>query len=1160
MGDAFLEGYTKVALCPQAYVREDIIYNGDYCLWKSTVSCSDSDMGPLDPPWGDPQSILGEWALSENIRYGQVGPGIRLNDSRFYAGYSEYEARPYTGHPNYTCEISVSRRPNCTTVYKGKLDWADAMATLRANYPWGSGWRIVAVYRKGASDTNDSDFKFAGTSLVTDSDNYAANAEQDAGVGTGGQDGGYSGASVRPSPAVKLQRSLEAMHKDDSVSTEVELTLAEGIITQDPNSIDSTHPDGTYSITPPEGVKNGEDGWSVGVEPPTAGNLCTGISGAPGLPYCYRTIASSTFCIYIYLTQVSGTSAAGDGGTFTDGFEFGTKGGGQYWGGSNRASGSASASNASQVYDDGSYSYKIDGGVDDRSNGQRFIGTSYEQINGFDYDTKVTHDSLYVPTTTRWGETLDLTDPDTTYHGRKLGYGVVCGRGDFLDYDITLEYIENRMSEADRMAFTENCKYDDVGHNCVHLGTPDANYEEVGHEAAKAFDQLDSTYYESEYKYAQLHWDFCENVLEQSTLASGVTAGASSITVADATNWPTSGTLYVGATRDKIAYTSRSGNTLSGIPATGDFAIGTHSSGVVVTRSAYFSGKVVRKYSLKGMPEGSTNKNPRSWTFEAGYHAGETSTITWVVLDTQTDVVTWEADEEKVFDCLTNSVRYRYYRLNITKSVDDTSKVALVDFAMYEADTWTVGDWVYGVILTPSGPVTRFAGTIVNKHRELTSEGQSVKYEASGLVQRLDDLGFAFEVSFANKNVQEMVQLIASYIPNEIVVSTSGVEILPTTTIPDINWTCLSYKKALDMLMDIAGYYGYYITPSKVLTFVNLRYDDSTAVTQARDDARKQSYAIPAEGVGVDSGAYYVMEHLLSVDVSGTRTRCKIMGDYPQYEITENVPLVTDSSGLTPPYCIKVDTTEALSGATALEQTYMVVLSHNKVQTQLLSNEERAIDVQVKYSGKVYGSAQVNPGWYEPRSNPYNFITKDLYSAFYITAYDSLVSMRVTYSYKGSTPIIADTGWVGTAYTHFGVQNCALVRDDQFKKQVLDGVVIRDDTSDLQKYALQLIDPYKDWYVGGSVTLDGLRTESGLNNLFNFSGTTQDWSGINAYPKAIIFNLEDLTTRLDLTNSYFIGSILDPEVRQQLKELQDTADVQKILNRLTIIESRDSQF
>ena len=131
---------------------------------------------------------------------------------------------------------------------------------------------------------------------------------------------------------------------------------------------------------------------------------------------CYRSVPASTFCVYVYLTQVTGTSAVGDGSAISDGSEEGKSGSGQQWGTSgNTASGSASTTNSSRLYDDGSYSSRIDGGIDDRSNGSRFIGVSYEQINGFDYDTEVTHDSLYIPTTTRWGETLDLTDPDTTH-------------------------------------------------------------------------------------------------------------------------------------------------------------------------------------------------------------------------------------------------------------------------------------------------------------------------------------------------------------------------------------------------------------------------------------------------------------------------------------------------------------------------------------------------------------------------------------------------------------------------------------------------------------------------------------------------------------------------------------------------------------------------
>jgi len=74
-----------------------------------------------------------------------------------------------------------------------------------------------------------------------------------------------------------------------------------------------------------------------------------------------------------------------------------------------------------------------------------------------------------------------------------------------------------------------------------------------------------------------------------STLASGINASVTSLTIASATSFPSSGTLIIGT--ELITYSSISGNTLSGLTrgANGTTAA-SHSSGAVVTEAAAYSG------------------------------------------------------------------------------------------------------------------------------------------------------------------------------------------------------------------------------------------------------------------------------------------------------------------------------------------------------------------------------------------------------------------------------------------------------------------------------------------------------------------------------------------------------------------------------------------
>lgn len=77
----------------------------------------------------------------------------------------------------------------------------------------------------------------------------------------------------------------------------------------------------------------------------------------------------------------------------------------------------------------------------------------------------------------------------------------------------------------------------------------------------------------------------------ETTLASNISAGATSVTLADSSGFPTSGTASING--DTFTFTSNSSNVLSGIPASGSNALKAHSSGDYVEyENEYDSGQV----------------------------------------------------------------------------------------------------------------------------------------------------------------------------------------------------------------------------------------------------------------------------------------------------------------------------------------------------------------------------------------------------------------------------------------------------------------------------------------------------------------------------------------------------------------------------------------
>ncbi|MCG7406373.1 discoidin domain-containing protein [Paenibacillus sp. ACRRX] len=89
--------------------------------------------------------------------------------------------------------------------------------------------------------------------------------------------------------------------------------------------------------------------------------------------------------------------------------------------------------------------------------------------------------------------------------------------------------------------------------------------------------------------------------------------------------------------------------------------------------------KCIIKYSLiHGY--NSTNTAPRDWTIEASNDG-----VTWVILDTRTNVTDWVLWSKKEF-VLSNTNHFLMYRINITKNNGSTSYVGVQEFEMFESN------------------------------------------------------------------------------------------------------------------------------------------------------------------------------------------------------------------------------------------------------------------------------------------------------------------------------------------------------------------------------------------------------------------------------------------------------------------------------------------
>lgn len=92
----------------------------------------------------------------------------------------------------------------------------------------------------------------------------------------------------------------------------------------------------------------------------------------------------------------------------------------------------------------------------------------------------------------------------------------------------------------------------------------------------------------------------------------------------------------------------------------------------------FSSSKRIRKYTI--MPQNhnaGVARSPKAWTFEA-WNGNQ-----WIVLDTQTNVISWQLSQSKEFE-INNNNSYIKYRINVTSNNGDANFLAIGELGMMD--------------------------------------------------------------------------------------------------------------------------------------------------------------------------------------------------------------------------------------------------------------------------------------------------------------------------------------------------------------------------------------------------------------------------------------------------------------------------------------------
>lgn len=424
------------------------------------------------------------------------------------------------------------------------------------------------------------------------------------------------------------------------------------------------------------------------------------------------------------------------------------------------------------------------------------------------------------------------------------------------------------------------------------------------------------------------------------------------------------------------------------------------------------------------------------------------------------------------------------YIKSITNAFKGADTMTIVEHVKYsEAGIFNIGDKVLGLIYGE----TRFLGWIKVKNRVITESEQYIQYEAVGVKEFLDQIPFSAHYRITNSSIAYIFANISQYVPKSLVATLTGLSLLPNSLLPEFTVDSSSFGHALDSIIDYARKYNYYIDYSKELTVYNL---DSLPVVQL---------TMPTEGAAL-SAIHLIKSKNLSVDVSNCRTRCILRGDYP---------------------IVEYDEVRDVSWTIVNNQWVGEIDLGKRLMSNLLSNTSIPVYVYFKSSTGAITAFTVS----------YVNCNTGLVKVIDANAFWRKNELRIRYCVKDELhPLKYDSGWKGTAYTDYNIQQVLVQQDTRFRQVILPEGVIRDDSAKMSDYANNLLDSLKNWKIGGSIVVDGLDLTLVIGKSVEIlnSGCAELASKYLAI-MSITWDFENHTTSLNLTNDYYLGtSIIDP--------------------------------
>ena len=449
----------------------------------------------------------------------------------------------------------------------------------------------------------------------------------------------------------------------------------------------------------------------------------------------------------------------------------------------------------------------------------------------------------------------------------------------------------------------------------------------------------------------------------------------------------------------------------------------------------------------------------------------------------------------------------------ITQSIKNSDTMTFIEHVKYhEAGLFNIGDKVFGLVYGN----TRFRGWIKSKQRIINESEQYIQYDAVGVKGWLSTLPFAANYKTTSKSIYWIFNDISQYLPRALVNERLNLTALPASILPLFQLESASFGYALDAIIDYARKYQWYIDHSGILRILDM---DNLPVVQL---------TMPSEGTALTS-LHKIISKNLNVDVNNCRTRCIIRGDIPIQEYDELKTVSWDTTGWGGYYGV---------GTIAIGK---------RIQPNLLTNSSLPVYVYYKEWSSYLGIWQ---------TFPYSVTFVDCNTGEIKILGQRRDQLYVRYCVKDElNPLKYDSGWRGTAFSDYAVQQVLIQNDTRFRRIIIPEGVIRDDTQYFSSYASNLLASLQDWKIGGSVLVDGLAIDLYIGKSVEILNSgCAELAGKHLAITSITWNFEDNTTSLNLTDDYYLGTgIIDP--------IDDkNYDERKMIEKVILAKGKMSEF